>query len=73
MITKNVFPYYININNKIHRFNEVKIPNEILPYDTTLRIINENFKNSNYNYKNYDLPVEIKDNLNEYINNINSF
>ena len=28
-ITKHVFPYYITINNKIHRINEKKIPNHI--------------------------------------------
>ncbi len=41
-ITKNVFPYYINLNNKIHRLNKKKIEetlnyNDLSQYDLQLK------------------------------------
>jgi UDP-N-acetylglucosamine acyltransferase len=47
-VTKHVFPYYININNKIHRLNESKIPSYVKEYDDVLKEIDSNFKLKNY-------------------------
>jgi len=67
-ITKHVFPYYININNKIHRLNEKKIcDDDIKKYDLELREINNNFISKNYNISNYKLSNEINEVLCEYI------
>ena len=54
-ITKHVFPYYINIDNKLHRLNEKKIHDDIKKYDSELREINNNFISKNYNISNYKL------------------
>ena len=66
-ITKHVFPYYININNKLHRLNEKKIPSDIKNYDTILKEINSNFILKNYNCSKYILSNEIDDVLTEYM------
>jgi acyl-[acyl carrier protein]--UDP-N-acetylglucosamine O-acyltransferase len=70
MITKNVFPYYINISNKIHRLNKVKLPEHILNYDQTLREIQHNFENKSYELDKYDLPIDIKNVLETFISKI---
>jgi hypothetical protein len=66
-ITKNVFPYYININNKLHRLNEKIISENIKKYDKELQEINTNFISKKYNINNYNIPNEINDVLCEYI------
>jgi UDP-N-acetylglucosamine acyltransferase len=66
-ITKNVFPYYININNKLHRLNEKKITENIKKYDTELREINTNFISKKYDISNYNFPNKINDVLCDYI------
>ena len=66
-ITKNVFPYYININNKLHRLNEKKISENIKKYDKELQEINTNFISKKYNINNYNIPNEINDVLCDYI------
>jgi UDP-N-acetylglucosamine acyltransferase len=66
-ITKNIFPYYININNKLHRLNEQKIPDNVKKYDTILREINNNFILKKYDTSNYQLPNEIDDTFTEYL------
>jgi UDP-N-acetylglucosamine acyltransferase len=65
-ITKNVFPYYININNKLHRLNDKKISN-IKQYDEKLKEINNNFILKNYDINNYNLNNDIENVLHEYI------
>lgn len=67
MVTKNVFPYYINISNKIHRLNKIKIPEYVLEYDETLKEIQRNFENKNCDLSNYDLPIDIKNVLESFI------
>jgi acyl-[acyl carrier protein]--UDP-N-acetylglucosamine O-acyltransferase len=69
-IVKNVFPYYININNKLHRLNEQKIPKYIKEYDTTLKEINENYIVKKYDTSKFNLSQEIDDILCEYLKNI---
>jgi acyl-[acyl carrier protein]--UDP-N-acetylglucosamine O-acyltransferase len=69
-ITKHVFPYYININNKIHRLNEGKIPVNVKDYDKILREINSNFILKNYNTTKYNITTDIDDMLCEYIRNV---
>ena len=70
MVTKNVFPYYININNKIHRLNKIKIPEHIINYDSFLKEIQQNIENKNYDLDNYKLPKDIIDVLNLFISKI---
>jgi UDP-N-acetylglucosamine acyltransferase len=69
-ITKNVFPYYININNKLHRLNETKIPDNIKKYDTILKEINSNFILKNYATSKHTLSDEIDDTLSEYMTSV---
>ena len=73
-ITKHVFPYYININNKIHRLNEKKIPKDINIYDTNLKEIN-NILNTNIDLdlSKYNITKEIHEILSEYIKYIRLF
>ena len=67
IVTKNIFPYYISINNKLHRLNEKKIGQNFKQYDNVFRQINDNFIIKNYDIDNYDLPEDVKDILNNYI------
>ena len=69
-ITKNVFPYYININNKLHRLNESKVPENIKKYDNILQEINKNYIKKKYDTSKYMLSYEIDDILTEYIRQI---
>jgi acyl-[acyl carrier protein]--UDP-N-acetylglucosamine O-acyltransferase len=69
-ITRNSFPYYININNNLYRLNEKILPEEMHKYDDVLKEIYNNFNNKNYNLDNCDLPEEIKNVLFEYMENI---
>jgi len=70
MVTKDVFPYYININNKINRLNIAKISNDILNYDNQLREIHSSIQNGIYDIDKYNISIEIKDVLNVFINKI---
>jgi UDP-N-acetylglucosamine acyltransferase len=69
-ITKNVFPYYINIGNKLHRLNEKKIPEYVKHYDNILQEINKNFILKNFKISDYKLSDEITEDLSEYIRNV---
>jgi len=67
MVSKNVFPYFISINSKLNRLNAIKIPHYVKDYETALREINENFANKNYDISKYNLPLEIVNELNNYL------
>ena len=69
-ITKHVFPYYINIGNKLHRLNEKKIPDDVKKYDNILQEINKNFILKNYDTSKYNLSNEINEDLCKYIKSI---
>ena len=69
-IVKNVFPYYIFINNKLHRLNNNKIPEYVKQYDAILREIYKNFNENNYDITKYSLPHDIQSILIEYVKNI---
>jgi len=69
-VTKHVFPYYINIHNKIHRLNSMKIPKDISLYDETLREINENISKKNYDIEQYHLPERIKHDITIFLSKI---
>lgn len=69
-VTKHVFPYYININNKLHRLNEKKIPNDVKKYDSVLQEINNNYIAKNYDISKYVLSNEVDNILKEYITRI---
>ena len=77
-ITKDVFPYFINLNNKIHRLNKKKIE-ETLNYDEIqknenllkeLSLINDKEKALNFINQNFSNNNEIKNTLLEYFNSI---
>ena len=70
MVTKHIFPYYININNKPHRLNISKISETIKSLDSNLMEIHENFKNNNFNLEKYNLPPEVKNDLILFISKI---
>lgn len=70
-VTKDIFPYYININNKIYRLNKIKIPEYINDLDDCLREIEFNFQNKNYDLSNYELPIDVLNDLNFFISKIN--
>ena len=70
IIAKHCFPYYININNKIHRLNDKKNPENLLEYEQFFREINSNINKKNYCIEKYNLPDNILNNINEYIKNI---
>jgi acyl-[acyl carrier protein]--UDP-N-acetylglucosamine O-acyltransferase len=67
MVSKNVFPYFININGKLNRLNEMKIPHYVKEHEHVLREINENFKNKNYDIDKYNLPSEMMNSLKKYL------
>ena len=69
-ITKHVFPYYININNKLHRLNEKKIPKDIKKYDDILKELNNSYFFKNYDSSKYNLSDEINEDLLEYISHV---
>jgi UDP-N-acetylglucosamine acyltransferase len=71
MVTKHVFPYYININNKSHRLNSAKITETVKSLDSCLREIQENFKKKDYDLTKYDLPIEIANDLLLFVSKIN--
>ena len=71
MVTKHVFPYYININNKCHRLNEMKISEDVKKRNNILREIYENFIKKNYSLSHYDLSSEMMNDLTLFISKIN--
>ena len=71
MVTKNVFPYYININNRPHRLNNVKIPENVKSLDSILRQIQEKIINKDYDLTIYELPFEVANDLILFISKIN--
>jgi hypothetical protein len=70
MVTKDVFPYYITINNKINRLNTAKTPSEIVNYDAQLREIHANIQNGVYDIDKYDISSKSKEDLSLFINKI---
>ena len=68
-ITKHVFPYFITINNKLHRLNKKKLPDYINDnHDVICREINNKIKKNLFDncYDGFDLNLNI-------INDINLF
>ena len=72
-ITKNVFPFFVNINNKIKRINTKKTSEDILKYEQILRDINGLVSNKKYDISDYDIPEDIRKILIDYIIHIKSF
>jgi len=73
-LTKNAFPYFVNINNKITRLNHIKISKIISENEIILREINDKIiKKEDINELLNKLPTSIKNELEEYIFNINNF
>jgi UDP-N-acetylglucosamine acyltransferase len=71
-VTKHVFPYYINIDNKIHRLNEKKNLPIVKNYDTILRVIYDKFSAKDFKLESIDIPDTIKSELEIYVNRIES-
>ena len=69
-ITKHVFPYYITINNKIHRLNDAKNSKNIINYEPQLKHIYANVQNGIYDLNQYELSLEINKELQIYIDKI---
>lgn len=77
-ITKNVFPYFINLNNKIHRLNKKKIEEnlnyeEVSQYDSKLKelsLLENKDQITNYINNNFQNNQNIKNILNEYYKNV---
>jgi len=66
-ITKHVFPYFITINNKLHRLNQKKIPSYVdESHDNMLREINNKIKTGNYDncYDNLEVNSDILNDIN---------
>jgi UDP-N-acetylglucosamine acyltransferase len=66
-ITKDVFPYFININNNITRLNTIKIPYYIKNYEKILLKMANNYYN-NVDLKLDNLPIEIIKDLDIFLN-----
>jgi UDP-N-acetylglucosamine acyltransferase len=73
MITKNVFPYFVNIANKIHRINKMKTPGNINDNEIILRKISEDFYNKNLDLNSYEIPETIKNDIEFFIKNCDKF
>jgi len=66
-VTKNAFPYFITIHNKIHRLNFKKVPEYILKYEDELKnIYNDVLRRHKYDSNKYLLDDKIKSTLNNY-------
>jgi len=72
-VTKHVFPYYININNKLHRLNEAKISKDMNIYDETLKEINKNIMSKKFDLSKYNTTKDIHEILSEYTKYIQLF
>ena len=67
-LTKNAFPYFVNINNKITRLNHIKISKLVSENELILREINDKiFNKENITEILNKLPVLLKTELEEYI------
>lgn len=69
----NVFPYFIYFNQKYLRFNKIKIPEnlEIDKYENEIRNLIDDLKKNNCDIelvKKYNLPKNISDDINEFLN-----
>ena len=71
-VTKNIFPYFININNKIHRINEKKTHNDVKTIEPILRKVSEDFYNKKLELHKYELPEIIRSELQIFINECNT-
>lgn len=68
-ITKNVFPYFININNKITRLNKIKIPDYVKENEVIITNLAQNY----YQNKNIDLnslSLKLKNDLKVFYENL---
>lgn len=72
-ITKNVFPFFVNINNEIKRINTKKTSEDIVKYEQILRDINELFSSKKYDISGYDIPEDIRKILIDYAIHIQNF
>jgi hypothetical protein len=67
-LTKNAFPYFVNIKNNITRLNNIKISKLVSENEILLREINDKImKKENINELFNKLPLTIKNELEEYI------
>ena len=58
-ITKDVFPFYVNINNKYHKFNHHRINLEnFYNYEETINNILNDYINNNLKINNYKLKLD---------------
>jgi acyl-[acyl carrier protein]--UDP-N-acetylglucosamine O-acyltransferase len=73
MITKNVFPYFINIANKIHRINKNKTSSIVNDNEIILRKISEDFYNKKLDLNSYEIPENIKNDIELFIQNCDKF
>jgi|688.fasta_scaffold793569_1 UDP-N-acetylglucosamine acyltransferase len=73
MTTKNVFPYFVNISNKIQRINKMKTSGIVNDNEIILRKISEDFYNKNLDLNNYKIPETIKNDIELFIKNCNKF
>jgi acyl-[acyl carrier protein]--UDP-N-acetylglucosamine O-acyltransferase len=70
LVVKNVFPYYVYINNKITRLNMIKIPEYVKENETIVEKIANNYYNKlDINFDNY--PIEIINDLKIFFNSTN--
>ena len=73
MTTKNVFPYFINIANKIHRINKIKTPGIVNDNENILRKISEDFYNKKLDLNSYEIPETVKNDIDFFVKNCNKF
>jgi acyl-[acyl carrier protein]--UDP-N-acetylglucosamine O-acyltransferase len=73
MITKNVFPYFVNIQSKIHRLNKLKTPDIVNDNENNLRKISQEFYDNKLDINNYELPENIKKDIELFVKNCNKF
>ena len=66
-ITKNVFPYFINIDNNISKINKIKLPENIIKYENELKKIAEQFYRGNKKIDISNLSDEINNDLNIFL------
>jgi acyl-[acyl carrier protein]--UDP-N-acetylglucosamine O-acyltransferase len=65
-ITKNIFPFFVNINNEIKRINTKKTPQNVVIYEKKLRDIYKLFNDNKYDIDDYDIPEDIYKILKDY-------
>jgi UDP-N-acetylglucosamine acyltransferase len=69
MTTRDVFPYFITIMNKIYKLNIKKIDEEIIKKEDIIREIYEEYKNGKMDIDKYDISDKIKGELKEFKKN----